>query len=325
MTTVDIDGPFFDDLHVGDRFDTSPAMTLTTGLAAAHQAIVGNRLAVTVDHRLSESVAGPGPALISPALAWDVSIGQSTLVTHAVVANLYYRNLAFHRAPRLGDTLSSRTTVIGLRRNRARPGRQPTGLALLSVQTIDQEGRTVLDYGRCAMIAARTSDAAPEDAVWPDTNLSEPPNSHFDAWDLSAVRERYGPTKLRPEDEFRIVGGDVVSSAPELVRLTQNIAKVHHDATASGSRLVYGGHSVGIALHQLVRTLPGLVTVTSWESCDHIGPVHEGDTLHSRILVRDVTTTEDRTYATVRILMRATGSDGNETDVLDWVLTALLP
>jgi acyl dehydratase len=326
MSVKEIDGPFFEDLHVGDLFDQSPSMTLTAGLAAAHQSIVGNRLSVTVDHRLSESVIGPGPALVSPALAWDISIGQSTLATHAVVANLYYRNLAFHRAPRLGDTLTSTTTVVGLRRNRPRPGRRPTGLALLNIHTVDQEGRTVLDYQRCAMVAARGSGSAEESEVWPlDTPQSDPSTSHFDDWDLAAVRKRYGRSSVEAGDEFHVAGGDVVSSAPELVRLTQNIAKVHHDATVGGGRLVYGGHSVGLALHHLVRALPALITVTSWKSCDHTGPVHEGDTLLSRVLVEEVKDAGDRTYATVRVLVRAVNDAGNEIDVLDWVLTALLP
>ena len=51
----------------------------------------------------------------------------------------------------------------------------------------------------------------------------------------------------------------MVSSAPELARLTLNIAMVHHDAAASaGGRLVYGGHTIGIAAAQATRALPNL-------------------------------------------------------------------
>jgi len=83
-----------------------------------------------------------------------------------------------------------------------------------------------------------------------------------------------------------VAGGDVVSSAPELARLTLNIAAVHHDATAAGGqRLVYGGHTIALALSQASRALPSIVTVAGWHSCDHIGPVHEGETLHSTIEV----------------------------------------
>ena len=79
--------------------------------------------------------------------------------------------------------------------------------------------------------------------------------------------------------------GDVVSSAPELARLTLNIAATHHDSRVGGQRLVYGGHTIGLALAQASRLLPNLVTVLGWESCDHTGPVHEGDTLYSELHV----------------------------------------
>ena len=36
-----VDGPYFEDLRVGQRFAESPGLTLTEGLAAAHRAIVG--------------------------------------------------------------------------------------------------------------------------------------------------------------------------------------------------------------------------------------------------------------------------------------------
>ncbi len=48
-------------------------------------------------------------------------------------------------------------------------------------------------------------------------------------------------------------------------------------------RLVYGGHTIGLALAQATRLLPNLVTVLGWQSCDHTGPVHEGDTLYSEL------------------------------------------
>ncbi len=63
------------------------------------------------------------------------------------------------------------------------------------------------------------------------------PGQHFDG--------------LVPGTVWEIAGGDLVSSAPELARLTLNIAMVHHDARASAEgRLVYGGHTIGIAATQ---------------------------------------------------------------------------
>ena len=85
---------------------------------------------------------------------------------------------------------------------------------------------------------------------------------------------------------------DVVSSAPELARLTLNIAATHHDSRVGGQRLVYGGHTIGLALAQATRLLPNLVTVLGWESCDHTGPVHEGDTLYSELHVESAEPTD---------------------------------
>jgi acyl dehydratase len=68
-----------------------------------------------------------------------------------------------------------------------------------------------------------------------------------------------------------------------------NVAMVHHDlAAAGGQRLVYGGHAIGLALAQATRSLPSMVTVAAWHGCDHLGPVHEGDTLRSTLSVEQV-------------------------------------
>lgn len=118
-------GPYFDDLTRGQVFDTAPSMTLTTGVAAVHQSILGDRLRLPLDAELSTAVAG-GP-VAHPGLVCDVAIGQSTLVTQRVKANLFYRGLRFHRFPLIGDTLSTRTEVVGLKQNSLRPGARPPG------------------------------------------------------------------------------------------------------------------------------------------------------------------------------------------------------
>ena len=44
-------GPYFDELSVGQVFDDAPALTLTDGHAALHQAILGDRLRLALDAR----------------------------------------------------------------------------------------------------------------------------------------------------------------------------------------------------------------------------------------------------------------------------------
>jgi acyl dehydratase len=141
-------------------------------------------------------------------------------------------------------------------------------------------------------------------------------------WDLSAFPDVPGPS-VEEGSEIEVAGGDVVTSAPELARLTLNVAKVHHDARAGGGRrLVYGGHTIGLALGQVTRALPGLVTVAGWESCDHTGRVHEGDTLRSRIVVgRSRRQPQGGRLVDLRCLVTADGEP--ERPVLDWRFTAV--
>src|ERR1700688_2029948 len=150
-----VEAPFFEDLRVGRLEHRAPSVTLTEGMAAVHQAIVGDRLRMALDSKLARDVLGLRSALAHPALVWDVAIGQSTMLTGRVIANLFYRGLVLQRAPVIGDTLSTTTEVVGLRQTTPRPGRPTSGLAALRVMTTDQESRPVLDFWRCAMLPLR--------------------------------------------------------------------------------------------------------------------------------------------------------------------------
>jgi acyl dehydratase len=285
------DAPYFDDLVVGQLEDTAPSLTLTEGHAAAHQAIVGDRLRLTLDRSLAHRVLGLATCLAHPALVCDTAIGQSTLLTQRVIANLFYRGLILRRAPVIGDTLRTTTEVVGLRQNSARPGRAATGLAVLRIRTIDQADRPVLDFWRCAMLPLRepagvTDHADDFDAIPAELERSALHDAVGD-WDLSEfARSVPGEhaSALAEGMRWKVEGGDVVSAAPELARLSLNIATAHHDATGPrGRRLVYGGHTIGLAAAHLTRALPNLVTIVAWHGCDHLGPVFEGDTLFSEV------------------------------------------
>jgi acyl dehydratase len=324
-------GPYFDQLQVGQVFDAAPSMTLTAGVAATHQAILGDRLRLPLDTELSRLVTGSPSPLAHPGLVCDVAIGQSTLVTHHVKANLFYRGLVFYRFPVVGDTLFTRTEVVGLRQNSAKPGRAPTGMAALRMTTIDQLDRLVLDFYRCAMLPL-SPDADPDHPA-PADDLSTigaeplPPPSATDDWDAEAFRERVPGPHFDPGLAGAVLhsSADVVSSAAELARLTLNIAATHHDFRVGGRRLVYGGHTIGLALAQASRLLPNLATVLAWESCDHTGPVHEGDTLCSELHVEAAEPLSDGGgVLRVRSLVAAVDPDGgDDRPVLDWRFSAL--
>jgi acyl dehydratase len=325
-------GPFFEDLEVGQVFDTSPSMTLTAGVAATHQSIIGDRLRLALDGELSAAVTGAAAPLAHPALVCDVAIGQSTVVTQRVKANLFYRGLTFHRFPVVGDTLFTRTEVVGLKQNSAKPGRAPTGLAALRMTTIDGLGQLVLDFYRCAMLplgsgGAQTGNADDLSAVGARPGRAPDPTAD---WDAEAFRARVPGPHFDPALAGTVLRStaDVVSNAPELARLSLNIAATHHDSRTAGKRLVYGGHTIGLALAQATRLLPNLATVLAWESCDHTGPVHENDTLYSELSIEGADPLPAGRGGVVRLRSTVFAADESapegDRQVLDWRFSGLL-
>jgi acyl dehydratase len=326
-------GPYFEELEVGMKTAEAPGLTLSDGHAALHQAILGDRLRLALDADLCGRVVGPGARLAHPGLVWDVAIGQSTLLTQRVVANLFYRGLVLHRMPLIGDTLRTAVEVVGLRQNSPRPDRAATGLAALRIRTTDQEGRLVLDFWRCAMLPLRepgleTGHADDFAQLGADAKLPSLATSIAD-WRLDEYRAGVpGPhfADLRVGQEWELGSGDVVSSAPELARLGLNVASAHHDvrSSAQAGRLVYGGHTIGLVCSQVVRCLPSLVTVVGWHSCDHTGPVFEGDTIRSAIEIERTESIAGRGgLVHLRARAWARREDG-EVEVLDWRLVGAM-
>lgn len=336
---VRMGGPWFEDLKVGQVVDDAPPLTLTPGHALLHQAVTGDRLRLPLDHPTSAAVTGRDEPVAHPLLVTNVAIGQTTALTQRVKANLFYRGLILESPVHLGDTLETTTEVVGLRQNRRRPGRPATGLAALRCTTRNQDGRRVLDFYRCPMLPLRDPDEETghaDDFAGIAEDLDEDRlAAAVPAWDLAAFRAR-DPHGTRPGDlvpgtvydlEFR----DTVTSACELARATLNVAEAHTDAGRSpyGRRLVYGGHTIALAGAAVSRALPGLATILAWRSCDHAGPVFEGDLLRTEVAVEAVTPLGDGSGGALadlqaRVLVEPTDEEAGEQLVLDWHLVALV-
>ena len=327
VSPIAVRGPWFEDLSVGNEFD-APAVTLTAGHAALYQAATGDRLRLPLDHQASGRATGRAEPIAHPLLAINVSIGQSTLVSQRVKANLFYRGLTLRRPVHLGDTLFTITRVAALRQNRAQAGRSATGVAALEITTRNQHGEEVLRFWRCPMLPCRDPLAATGHADDLDkvgsTPTVEDVAAVIPAWNVTDVihewRGRRG-VALEPCQRFAIEARDTVTSAPELVRLTLNMAMTHVDARLShlGSRLVYGGHTLSIAFAQVTRAFPNLLTMLAWESCDHTGPVAEGDRLRSEVTVLQIRDHPPGALLELRVeTWAARGEPEREERVLDW-------
>ena len=313
------DGPYFDDLTVGETLPRAPAVTIGPGETALYQAVTGDPLAISLSTPLAEAMTGEPGAVVNPALVLQVSIGQSTVATRRVIANLFYRGVRLLRVVRPGDTLTTTVEIRGLRENARRPDRPPRGTVLLGIRTVDQEGRVVADYERCPMLPLRHDS---ETGHADDLGSASGPldleswRDSVPTWDLSGLPEpdpwEQGATRV---DQMR----DTVSDALALVRLIQNQAAAHRDPAQGqgGRRLVYGGHTIGLAQASLVRLVPSTATVLGWHSCDHTGAVFEGDLLECRTTLDDELPAGGGRLLAFTVLVEAE-RDGDRHAVLDW-------
>ena len=124
-----------------------------------------------------------------------------------------------------------------------------------------------------------------------------------------------------------VESGETVSAAPELARLTLNLARTHTDPQAAphGRRLVYGGHTIGVAAAHATRALPNLVYIVAWHECRHIAPVFEGDVLHSTVHLERVDA-RAAGGALVHVRVVVTADRVSESgEVLDWRFVGVLP
>lgn len=328
-----IEVPWFEDFSVGDDFSDVPSITITEGMTAIHQAMFGDRQQLTLDQELSCAVTGESRGLVNTSLVCNLAIGQTTIASQRVMGNLFYRGLVLRNPVFVGDTLTTSTKVVGLRQNKIKPGRPSSGMVALEIHTTNQNGDTVLHFWRCPMIPCKDSEIdtgqaddfslMPEDIA--DANLIDSiPNWNFSAFNTTASCIIVGAT-------IDVEPRDTVTMAPELVRLTQNLAMTHTDAGRSvyGKRLVYGGHTISIAAAQLGRAFPNLVGVLAWYHCDHTAPVFEQDILYSRCTPEKVESVNGVQLVRLHVETYADrGSEAptsdSEVKVLDWSLAALV-
>ncbi|MCB1692183.1 MAG: hypothetical protein KDI19_05415 [Pseudomonadales bacterium] len=325
------DAPWFEDFEVGNEYSDVPSVTLTEGHAAIHQAIFGDRLPLTLDRPLCRRVTGEDRLLANPSMVCNFAIGQTTIPSQRVMGNLFYRGLVLRQPVFIGDTLTTRTKVVALRQNKAREGRAASGMVALEMHVTNQAGDTVLFFWRCPMIPCR--DPAAQTGRNDDFDMM-PSEVSLDALRAAVPRWQVDPAPaIGNGDRMRVEARDTVTLAPELVRLTGNLAMTHTDAARSvyGKRLVYGGHTISIAAAQLSRAVPGMVTILGWYHCDHVAPVFEEDILRSEVILESIHEAGPGTIGVVHVETFAdrgpespAAASGNDIKVLDWRLAILM-
>ena len=309
-------GPMYEDFTVGAVLPSLPSVTLTEADNTIYRAITGDQHLLVSDTNRYRASTGHAGTLANPGLVMQYSIGQTTMATRQAIANLYYRSVRVLHPVELGQTLSTVTTVLGLK-DSAPKGDQLRGKVWLGITTSADDG-PVIEYERCALVRGRGSSQPGHDSEIPGPSDPSPLTDLarlVPPWNLEQL-----PGTTWPLDEVRVDPlRDHVDLAAPLARLTFNQAAVHrdHTLTATGQRLVYGGHVQGLAQASLTRMLPGLATIVAWDGCDHIGPAYENDLIEFRHrLVESIPVRTGNLMRFETIGAKLTGTE--HVDILRW-------
>ncbi|HEY8013843.1 MAG TPA: MaoC family dehydratase, partial [Dongiaceae bacterium] len=156
-------GRFFEDFRLGETIAHATPRSLGPGERALYIALTGSRFALQSSHDFARRV-GYASAPLDDLLVFHIVFGRSVPdISLNAVANLGYAEVRFGAAVHDGDSLTARSTVLGLKENSSRE----TGTVYVRTEGLNQRGDTVLSFVRWVMVRKRDKAAPAPAAVVP--------------------------------------------------------------------------------------------------------------------------------------------------------------
>ncbi|MDF1719615.1 MAG: MaoC family dehydratase [Minwuia sp.] len=290
MATKINSGNFFEDFRVGQDLPHATPRTVTTGDVALNIALFGGRFALQSADTVAQALGLPASP-VDDWLVFHIVFGKTVPdVSLNAVANLGYAQGRFLKPVYPGDTLSAKSTVIGLKQN----SNGKTGTVYVNSIGRNQHGDVVLDYCRWVMIRKRDEAAPAPEPVVPDLpDRVDPESLAAPQIDLAGLDDAVTGSPWRFEDyavgeRIDHVDGVTIEEAEHMMatRLYQNTAKVHFNQHTEGQgrfgrRLIYGGHVISLARSLGFNGLGSAMWVAAINGGAHTAPTFAGDTIYA--------------------------------------------
>lgn len=314
-------GHFFEDFTLGQVIEHATPRTVTDGDRALYGALYPTRFAVPSSAAFAASV-GLTPAPVEELIAFHIAFGKTVPdVSLNAVANLGYAECRFHRPIVAGDTLSTRSEVIGLKQN----SNGKTGVVYVRSTATDQHGEVALEWARWVMVHKRDQSAPAPESVVPALadalavdDLVIPAGLDFSDYDFAAAGEPHRFDDYEVGEKIDHVDGVTLSESEHMMatRLWQNTAKVHFNVEArpDGRRLIYGGHVISMARALSFNGLANAQLISAINAGSHTAPAFAGDTVYAWSEVLDKAETSAPGVGALRLRLVATkGRDESMT------------
>ncbi|GAB6051807.1 MaoC family dehydratase [Magnetospira thiophila] len=290
MSTKTNPGNFFEDFRLGQEIIHATPRTATSGDVALYTALYGARFAVQSSDAFARLIGLDG-APLDDLLGFHLVFGKTVPdVSLNAVANLGYAGGVFGPLIRPGDTLATRSKVIGIKEN----SNGKTGVVYVRSVGTNQLGEKVLDYVRWVMVNKRNLDAPTPEPVIPDlpgavdvADLHIPEGLDLSGYDRQLAGSPHGWNDYAIGEKIDHVDGFTLEEAEHMMatRLYQNTAKVHFNQFEQkdgrfGKRLIYGGHIISLARSLSFNGLANAFRVAAINGGVHCNPTFAGDTIH---------------------------------------------
>ena len=314
-------GNFFEDFELGQVIVHATPRTVTEGDRALYGSLYPTRFALPSSATFA-AASGLSSAPVEELIGFHIAFGKTVPdVSLNAVANLGYAELRFHRPIVPGDTISTRSEVIGLKEN----SNGKTGVVYVRSTATDQNDDTVIDWARWVMVHKRDHSAAAPETVVPELasavaadDLIVPEGLDFSRYDFAAAGEPHRFDDYEVGEKIDHVDGVTLSEAEHMMatRLWQNTAKVHFNTEArpDGQRLIYGGHIISMARALSFNGLANAQMIAAINAGAHTAPAFAGNTVYAWSEVLDKAETSAPGVGALRLRLVATkGRDESMT------------
>ena len=336
-------GRFFEDYWLGEVIEHAVPRTVQGGERALYHMLYPARHALHSSDAFAQN-CGLAESPLDDMIAFHIVFGKSVPdISLNAVANLGYAEFRWLASIWPGDTIRSKSEVIGLKQN----SNGKSGVLYVRTTGTNQHDVIVIQFVRWVMVHKRDLNAEAPDTVIPElvevvdaSELIIPQGLDFTNYDFTLAGEPHRLGDYKIGEIIDHVDGVTLTEAEHMMatRLWQNTAKVHFDVTSrpDGKCLIYGGHVMSLARALTFNGLANAQMLIATNAGSHVNPCFAGDTVRAWSEVLDIAKTNAPGVGAIRLRLVATkdgavgllrGSDGKYLPdvLLDLDYWALMP
>lgn len=297
-------GRYFEHFKLNEVIEHATPRTITSGDAALYIALTGARNPLHCSEPFAHAL-GFASAPVDDLLAFHIAFGKTVPdISVNAVANLGYADARFLQPVFVGDTLSTTSTVIGLKQN----SNGKSGVVYVRSTSVNQNQQPVLSWVRWVMVHKKDFNAPAPQTVIPELpayvapeNLPIPQQLTAQGFETQATGGQYYWDDYQLGERINHPAGMTINDSDHSLatRLYQNNARLHFDdhmmrTSPFGKRLVYGGIVISACRSLSYEGLENALAILAINAGTHANPCFAGDTIYSFTEVLDCWELPDR-------------------------------